>query len=231
MIGRKMSIGGGRFKSTPPSGNWAVLFNGTTSGIDCGNHASLQDIPNGDFTAEAWVYRDVYTEPFSFVVGKAYINVGGWAITSRYSAYQLAGLITLSTTTAEKNIIPTAYVWQHIALTWDISTLTEQLFIDGVSQGTAVGSGSYVSDAAYNLKIGQDQQYGRSWNGYIAGVRLSNVIRYTTTFIPYPKDNPPAVDSNTIEQWNLNDGSGSIAVAEVNSLNDGVLTNCSWIEL
>lgn len=138
----------------------SVGFNGTSTFVDIGNPLS-----NGtNYTKEAWVYasstdnsRNIISSEnnvFWIASGTLYGGVGG-----QYTEVSSASFPTNS--------------WRHVALTFNDSTNTMTLYINGVqvNQKTSV-SGSYISET---LRIGAHYAGGNPvsfWNGRIAIVRI-----------------------------------------------------------
>jgi hypothetical protein len=88
------------------------------------------------------------------------------------------------------------------------------------------------SDAASALHIGNRVADNRAFDGGIAWVRISDEILYTDSFTPPPLYGPPALVDATVEQWDLNEGSHTIARAKNNALtNDGTITAGTWTTL
>lgn len=210
------------------SGQYYAEFNGTTSEIDCGSDASLDDLHAADFTVEGWFYFDGQTDAADSLVMKGSGLNDGWSLFRLSSGTVLYARVNLADGDAQRTTAAGAdQTWKHIAMTYDDAAKSNELFIDGVSQGTGSKTGAAVSDAAGSFMIGRTTS-GGSFQGRIAWVRVSDTIRYTTTFTPAAKNAPPAIDANTVEQWNLNEGAGSSAAAQVNSSNNGALTDVTW---
>ena len=203
-------------------------FNGTTSGVDCGSDSSLDDLHSADFTAEGWFWYDAAIDSTAALLIKGVSLSVGWALFRLTTVNKVYIRVNLDSSDATTNYdLGGTGAWFHVAATYDAATKTTELFVDGTSRGSNTGSGDIVSDAGDNLVIGQAGA-GASLAGRAAWIRLSNNKRYTSNFTPDAKDSPPAVDANTIEQWNFNDGSGATATAEVNSSNNGTITDGSW---
>lgn len=138
----------------------SVGFNGTSTFVDIGNPLS-----NGtNYTKEAWVYasatdnsRNIISSEnnvFWIANGTLYGGVGG-----QYMEVSSASFQTNS--------------WRHVALTFNDSTNTMTLYINGVqvNQKTSV-SVSYISET---LRIGAHYAGGNPvsfWSGRIAIVRI-----------------------------------------------------------
>jgi hypothetical protein len=212
-----------------------IDYNATTTKVDCGSDASLQDLHDAAMTVECWVKPDGWGESnLGMIVAKE----GKWVFFVQNTTGLRAG-ITCATTSAiarsGTDDFTTDGLWHHIAFTWDDASYNyPRLWIDGVEpdyEWTQNRDGLVLTDSGVSLGIGNRlSDSGRTWDGGIAWVRISNIVRYTSGFTPPAKDSPPATDANTVEQWNFNDGSGSTAEAEESSpTNDGTITDGSWI--
>ena len=227
---------------------YAVTFNNSTTVINAGSDAGIDDIPSGaNFTVEAWIRPDSYGSSFGVAGIICKSNTGssdGWMMDLR-SGYGLRATVDCATTTAQSysgtDELAADSNWHHIVMYYDDSgDRYIYLAVDGVwvvsyFSTRNAGNGAYVSDASQDLRIGNVRRDGvwRPFDGDIAWARISNNDRYSheTGFTPAAKDAPPAVDANTIEQWNLNDGAGVTAAAEVNASNNGTITDGSWVAL
>jgi len=212
-------------------------FNGSTSRVNCGSDASIDDFWHSACTVEAWVKPDSTGEG---TYGRI-INQGAGATSGLHLFNQAASglkiIIQLSGTAANGNVTsgnwPIDSTWRHIAVTYEYPN-APTMWVDGVDLTgiSGAGTGTQVSNAGADVIIGDRWDSGRSWDGGIAWLRISDVIRYTVGFTPAAKDAPPASDANTIEQWNFNTGSGTTATAEESSpTNDGTITAESWVAL
>lgn len=107
--------------------------------------------------------------------------------------------------------------WHHVAVTRDASSGQMRLFVDGVLDGSASGPTGDVSyrdgrtGGAPNdpyLVIGAEKHDAGaaypSFSGWIDEVRLSRVVRYTTTFAP--PSGPFTTDADTVALYHLDAG-------------------------
>jgi len=147
------ATGGSPFEYTPIDNNYSMEFDGTNY-IDCGDF-SVYD--TGDLSFSIWVYKTVnlpnnqYVFSSSGASAKAGIDVA----INRYDSVAVAR----RTMTADAD---TGYVasvgftlnnWHHIVGTYEDSTKTIKLYVDGVLKDTTVGSAS-TNSASNNLTIG-----------------------------------------------------------------------------
>ena len=206
-----------------------MYFN--SSKVNCGSDASLDDLADNAFTVEAWVQLATDAAGIDVILAKG--DSCGWVLTAHTVINQWQAGVACATTSAIASY-PLTYdgKWHHLAFTWDdAGDRKVRLFLDGALVGTSIaGVGAIVSDAPYNLYFGVHGN-GNSFpfKGGFGWVRLSDNLRYSGSFSPLPRCSPPAIDVHTIEQWNAQEGSGSILTASVNSpANDGALTNITW---
>lgn len=106
--------------------------------------------------------------------------------------------------------------WHHIALTRATSTV--RLFVDGVQEAIGTYSGDLSYPNGVRPSSGQDNHYlvigtekhdvGFGYNGEFAAFRVSNTVRYTTTFIP-PRS--IGVDGDTVALFLFEEQTGTTA--------------------
>ena len=215
-------------------GQWAVGFNGTSTNINCGSGVTLDDIPNGGtLTVDIWYRTDGNTGTVQALVSKgSEVAPNGWSLRLTATNY-LQLTIYLATTNAVAQLDVSSSIdgkWHHATGYYDDATKTARVANDGIWGSANVGAGAYLLDAVRSLLIGRHNVYSIHWfNGAIGWLRLSDNDRHTagTDFIP-PREFPGA-DGNTVEAWNLNDGTGGTAVAQVTTPgNDGTITDGTW---
>ena len=213
---------------------YSLEFNQTTSNVNCGSDASLDNLADNAFTAEAWVYSRGYGVGWNIIFDKTAGAATGWNIILD-NASGITGTIYCAgvpaTTISGVTNMP-LNAWKHIAMTWDDAADRKiRLFIDGVSYSTILfaGGGAIVADAANDLYIGNNVVMGfRSFDGYIGWSRISNYVRYGGIFQPPPRCIIPQVDTGTLGLW-IHEGTGTaIDNIEGTAARDGVATNCTW---
>ena len=210
-----------------------LIFNGTTSSVNCGSDASLDNLADNAFTAEAWVYARSYGEGGIGVIFDKTAAAGqGWYLAS-FNATGIQAYIYCAVTSAYARS-GLAYFplneWVHIAMTWDdAADRYIRLFINGVQLGTFVqGNGAIIADAANNLMIGARSIGDRTFDGYIGWTRISNFVRYTDSFVPPARCKIPEPDANTLAIW-IREGQGTaIDNYQGAAAKDGTAANCIW---
>jgi hypothetical protein len=214
---------------------YSLEFDGTTSLVNCGSDASLDNLADNAFTAEAWVYARSYGEStLGTIFDKSNNFVSGWRFyLFPVPPFGLAARIYCAVIDAQTISGATAFLlneWHHVAMTWDDAADRKiRLFIDGQSYGTSVaGNGAIVADAANDLFIGNVLGVSATWDGYIGWSRISNYVRYGGIFQPPPRCIIPEVDAGTLGLW-IHEGQGTaIDNIEGTAARDGVATDCTW---
>lgn len=143
----------------------ALTFNGTSARVDVADSASL-DVATA-WTVAAWV-RPTSVSDWRTVVMKEYSTS---ALGLSYALYASdgagrawAGFSTTSATRSVEGGTITANAWQHIATTYDGSTL--RLYKDGVQVTSGAASGNPAATTSA-LRIGGNAVPG--WGEYFAG--------------------------------------------------------------
>lgn len=155
----------------------SIEFDGSGDYLSLPSNAALAP-GSGDFTWEAWLKPDSWTETFSAVwvtavtdgllIGK---NDTNFVVRRR----DVTDVIQYAT-------MPTTGVWTHIAVTRSGTTL--RMFYNGVQVGSATDSTTYATAATY---IGDDGSgvAGRYYAGRISNVRfIKGTALYTADFTP-----------------------------------------------
>lgn len=181
--------------NTPVGGRpGSVLFNGTTDYLTVPSASSLNFGASSDFTVEAWVnIANLNTN--HGVCGKhqststnsgygMYITTFGTLMAMIYSSG--TGTYTYATTSDSIAI----NTWAHIAMVRRSGKI--QAFINGVG-GTQSATTTNNADNTSLFYVGVFNGFN-NFPGYISNVRVSNIARYSTTFLP----GALSVDANTM---------------------------------
>ncbi|MHA2118163.1 MAG: LamG domain-containing protein, partial [Candidatus Thorarchaeota archaeon] len=151
---------------------WAVLFNGSSTVIDCGSGATLDDVAAGgnQFTIEAWIRYDASTADWRVIVAKGTTDLG-WQFGAT-NADQLRLLVGLDTTDAQAvTSVSRDGKWHHVVGHYNDATKTARVASDGVWGSANVGAGAYSTDAAQNFRIGRHSAFSSQFfNGAIGWV-------------------------------------------------------------
>ena len=161
----------------------AMYFDGSGYYLQTSTSSDLT-FGTGDFTVETWFYPttvNTSTVYKGIISDELYSSTGGWAVSQRDDELSLWIRNTGgSWVSFVADGALTANQWQHIAVSYDLSTTTTRLFVDG----TVVASGT---TSGWNL-TGDQIEIGRSVSGqevagYLFDVRATKgTARYTSNF-------------------------------------------------
>ena len=120
--------------------------------------------------------------------------------------------------TLTKNITaPTTGVWVHLAAAWTASTTTAEFFVDGVSQGTSVGSNTSTSNtaAAFEVSVRQSTDF---FDGKMNNLRIWSSARSAAQVLA---NKDLVLTSGPVSSWystdNHNDNIGSNNLTAANA--------------
>ena len=173
--------------------NGGLTFNGTTTIVNCGSDASLDNL--GPFSLAAWIYPNSVGETsLGYIAGK----VGG---TNTWS-FNLATAATprlsfTHTCTVAPNMVRgsvnsaiTLSAWNFVVMTWTGSltdATTCKLYINGyeTTYNTPTnGNGGTIDDAGGNFCIGnRDTDTARTFDGIIDNVIVCNRVLTATEIL------------------------------------------------
>lgn len=115
--------------------------------------------------------------------------------------------------------------WHHVAITWQQSTRTLRLWVDGAQEGGDLVLSTGVTDLSYpdgyDPGLGQNNPYlvlgaekhdagseFPSYNGLLDELRVSDTRRYTTSFSP--PTTPFTPDANAVGLYHFDDGNNIV---------------------
>lgn len=202
-----------------------LYIDGSNDNINFGSNAAIDDLLLADCTIECWAYSDL--QNIRRLLSKYATTPEGWEILDNNGDMQFVAAFDTTPISLVSSIAFTVDEWFHIAVTFDSATKTATIWIDGQSGGADTGVGNYVSDNTRSLNTSYGGSLNR-WKGGLGWVRISDNQRYTGAFTPPPRSAPPAIDGNTIEQWNVDEGVGSSLVGEVIPLT-ATITGATWM--
>jgi len=116
-------------------------------------NASQTGLKPDDGTVEAWIKLESLPSGSNMVIAGAG-NMGGawdmWVSTSN----KLTGRVRFSSdTTATGSTSLVAGVWYHVAMTWNNSTKVVKVYLNGVEDGSATGSGA-IQKLSFDVTVG-----------------------------------------------------------------------------
>jgi hypothetical protein len=164
-------------KGVKKYGTGAMYFDGTGD--------SLKGVPSdffkfsGDFTIEAWVYINSYSNPgilFDTRTGGSSASGTSFQVTNTGA---LTSYTNTTIFTGSAGDVPLT-TWTHIAMVRSGSTITA--YANGVSKATATASTNYSDGLCF---IGTNSTGTVFWNGFIDDLRITKgIARYTENFTP-----------------------------------------------
>jgi hypothetical protein len=200
-------------------------------------YVTIPDSPSLDsttnqLTVECWFNRvsTAGSDPWNSAVSKDEDDYGFSGYDLRFNGSILVGSIQTSPSVGLEGGVPTGNVnpsypgWHHYAMQYNSGT-NFSLWIDG----GRIFSTNFVSQLVLSsnpVTIGRQNADLRSFDGYIAEVRISKSIRYTNNFYPQLRFTS---DTNTIALYHFDEGSGSIAYDSSGNGNNGTVQgNSAW---
>jgi hypothetical protein len=198
--------GGGSPAIVPGKVNTAMLFEGLAY-FDIPKNSTI-DV-TGNFTITCWVNADDTSAAIDWIVTRTGTAQNGYAI-YRQGATIRGGLktdtgswagVTSSTITAE--------TWYFVTLTWNGSQV--ELFLDGVSQGTAPTTGTLSAPYDRNMRIGCDSgSWDSLWEGEIDDIRLyDRVLTNQEISDLFTWEGVSSVPTDYVERWTFDDDTGA----------------------
>lgn len=215
-----------------------ILFNGSTTEINFGSDAGLDDLHDDAFTAEAWIRADGYGENnLGIIFSKQDGAARGW----RFQVDSTNGL-TATIEAADTDAYSTSSLDHftadgnnvHVAMTYDDAGDREiRLWVGGSEvpvYGTKTAAvGAIVTDAAADLTMGDTAGVDRAFDGRMGWSRISDNERYTSNFTPTARCSPPASDGDTVGLWHFDEGTGAtLDNEEGTAARDGTASNHVW---
>lgn len=177
----------------------AAFYGDGTGDVVYGDTTSVYDFTANDFTWECWFYNQGQ-------VNRHMAGISGDSNLATMSLYHQGTTVRvyagLSGGGWQWNYGLTGFtgtagspVWEHIAITKEGNTWKG--FVNGGSPVTMYSTG-YTMTASKYVSIGGVKNNGgwEAWPGYIDEMRVSNNIRYTTSFTP--STSAFVNDSNTV---------------------------------
>lgn len=128
-------------------------------------------------------------------------------------------------------------VWTHIAVTWQNSDGTLNVYINGTLEFTTTTSvGVNLNDGGSFVMAQEQDSIGtydpnQAYQGQIDEVRLWNVVRTEEQINDFLYTNLTGTETGLVSYWQFNESAGTTAIDEM-GLNDGTLQNMNdddWV--
>jgi hypothetical protein len=218
-----------------PGTDYAVEFDGSSTDINCGSGATLDDIPSGGIiTISAQVRLDADpANTGAVIVQKGNVGADGYILYYDKDNDRFTFKVELATTEAVAHsgtYVPDGK-WHHVTGYYIDATQTARVALDGIWGAANAGVGAYQADAARDLYWGRFVTAGNwYWIGGIAWVEIwdNDHLIAGTDFIA-PRAPTAAGPGNLIETWWGDEGTGATVTARVTTpANDGTITSGTW---
>ena len=144
------------------SSDYAGLFDfdGTNDSVSFGNTTYTQFIYTDAFSLEAWVNPDSLSG-FTHIIGKTFGNYRLSVISTGYSLRLDSNQLTTNAGS------PTVGEWQHVVATWEPSTSTARVYVNGVLEQTKTDTNVNWTSTSSNFQIGNSPGESYYFNGKI----------------------------------------------------------------
>jgi Concanavalin A-like lectin/glucanases superfamily len=208
--------------------DYALEFDGIDDYVDVANSVTLNLSP--PLTIEGWIYVEDATGPYRLINKYHHANDSdryGWAM-----ALEDGNILFFIRDDEAKALVKvespnsiTLDTWIHVAVTYDGSNL--KLWIDGL-EVDSIATSLTIPVSTVPLRIGSSCTLVKYlFPGAIDEVRISNTIRYDSSFTPEMEF---ALDGLTTALWHFDEGSGTTATDESGNDNDGTVIGPTWVE-
>lgn len=181
-------------------------------------------LSSGDYTVEFWANPAIQQNANADIIDAHLHGYIGWAIerddssagsTDKY--YWVVG--TGSTWKYSGDFSIPAEGWHQIAITYASQSQTLVVYVDGQRKALAQGfphpispqTPMFLGRLTYDptTPIDSSPNATRHWSGLLADVRFSNSVRYAQSGFS-PSKALPEPDANTVAEWRLNEGGGTV---------------------
>ena len=159
-------------------GGKSMYFNGSTRLAMSDVKAKIFDFGTGDFTVEAWIYpEEITTDNFIFSGGAN----GAFFFGRKGSNIIGIGRANILWDT-EAPVATPANTWSHVAVVRNNGLV--YFYVNGTQYGTGITMNTNAySMAGFMAYIGS-QGSNLYYKGYMDEIRVSNVARWTESFVP-----------------------------------------------
>lgn len=205
-----------------------VIFNGTTTGIDCGTNAAF-DFTSGAFSLTGQVYKESFPTTEEVILCRGSVTVDGWALRlSTSGALKLQTYQSGAVQTTTSNPVPLDRAFEY-QVTRTGSAV--RIFIDGVDETASAGVHiNPTSNPARHLYIGRSDSGSARFEGALDEIRIRGAATTEEEFeerMHRPLDAGEFGDY--LGYWDCNDGDGSFATLDnkgtLGSAADGAVTD------
>jgi hypothetical protein len=202
---------------------WSVKGRGSSAGNFNGsdNYLTVTDssgLNSTTLTQEAWVYPRANGTWASIINRRTAGNSQGWTMEQNFTTGSLQCQYGISGTTRTANATTalTLNAWNHVACSYDGSTL--RAYVNGIAEGSFGASGSISNPGSPSVYIGRNVVNADHFNGLIDMVRVYGYAR-TPAQIAWS-----ATDGNPSAHWKMDECQGSAVSNSISNTLHGALT-------
>ncbi|MGB3006040.1 MAG: LamG-like jellyroll fold domain-containing protein [Chitinophagaceae bacterium] len=210
---------------------YALDFDGeisSTTGdyVNCGNASSLNI--SQSLTLEAWIKP---TERKTHSIVKKFASGAGFELfLEGPSPYRVSIRLNGTSNTYRVNSTtsyPIDGTWMHVAGTYDFSTNTIKLFINGIQEGGNLTGPGSIGTTINPLMIGADLTdfATKGFKGMIDEVRVWNIVRSDADIKANMTKKLIGTESGLVGYWRFDETSGTLMNDETANNNDGTMIN------
>jgi len=154
-------------------GTWD--FDGTDDYIDFSVPSVLNFTSSNAFSTESWINWDGGAQPNNagHIIGKTFGNYRTFLITNSTPG-QISFRLGTNTLTAATSGIVSPNTWYHVVSTFDPSTFTAKVYVNGVESATNTNVNISWTTSAGNFQIGRSPGENYYFNGKISTGRAYN---------------------------------------------------------
>lgn len=197
--------------------------------------AAALRLATGDFTVEAWVRAEGIGAgaTMSIVSKRGAVSGDGWHFgIGGLQTPGLKKLMFLGSDLSSSDLVGDSqmdsFAWNHVAVTFDSGSGLATLWLNGFITGSA-GMPQPSATTTADLVVGAASNSGSEvWKGQIDDVRISDVVRYASTFVPTTQ---LAADANTVAWWGFEEAGGTTAKDLSGGGYDGTLSGAAAFNL
>lgn len=208
----------------------ALNFDGTDDRVVCPISGVLNDLAANSFTFEAWVNPSASTTQRVFFSQSSSSNYSSILLSASNQVYFYANE-NGTTYSAGTSTGLSLNQWSHIAATWNTSSNTIDIYINGVLQTTANG-GSTSTGTNGSFELGSRTGGGQYFNGSMDEVRIWSGVRSACDISQNMNSTLTGNELNLAVYYDFNSGSaGGNNTNTINLLDqspnfmDGILTS------
>lgn len=201
-------------------------FDGVDDYVSSALPAVFSDISNNNITMEAWIKPSAIN--FSRVIFAQFdaTNFASISLSSANEIYFYVGNVTGEKTIAS---LPVG-TWSHVACTWNASTSSSEIYINGILETTGTG-GSSTLGTDNLMTIGAKTNAAQFFTGELDEVRIWDVVRTSCEINNGMNAEFTISQPNLVAYYNFNQGvaggtnAGITTLPDFTTNYDGTLTN------